>query len=386
MRRRLGSSFALLMSFLLLAAGLAAPAQAAERQLLTDGMGSYPRVIRLQHSGPVRNGRIIAAITSEDARGRFAPIFQSTDEGRSFHKIGEVRDPEGGANGMCCGTLYELPQQVGNLRPGTLVWAASYGQNAGAGRRVGIKLWASRDSGRTWSFLSEAARSHNHDGVWEPELNVDAGGTLWLHYADETEAPRFAQVLNGVASADGVNWGNKQRTMAIPPDRVRPGMPIVRRLPDGRYYFGYEICNYGARFCDPYYKISPDGANFGDPGAPGTQIGTANGNHFQHAQTETLFPGGPNGTRILMVGQIYVDAKGRPLPGNGRTLLANDNLGAGPWYEVPAPVTVGRPYDNWCPNYSSNLLPVDNGANVLEIAADYDNGVCKAYFGTGPAH
>ncbi|WP_158881442.1 sialidase family protein [Amycolatopsis anabasis] len=384
--RRLGTSLALLMS-LLAVAGLVAPASAApatERKLLTEGMGSYPRLIRLEHSG-LRNGRIVAAITSEDARGRFAPIFQSTDEGRSFKQIGEVRDPEGGPNGMCCGTLYELPRQVGRLRAGTLLWAASYGQNAGAARRIGIKVWASRDGGRSWSFLSEAARSHNRDGVWEPELTVDAGGTLWMHYADETEAPQFAQVLNRVASTDGVTWGTKQRTMAIPPHRVRPGMPLVRRLPDGRFYFGYEICNYGHRFCDPYYKISPDGANFGDPVAPGNQIATANGNHFQHAQTVTLFPGGPNGTRLLMVGQIYVNDKGVPLPGNGRTLLANDNLGAGPWYEVPAPVHVGRPYDDWCPNYSSTLLPVDGGANVLEIAADYDNGVCKAYFGKGPS-
>ncbi|MFD9888163.1 sialidase family protein [Amycolatopsis sp. NPDC059027] len=385
--RRLGSSLALLMT-LLLAAGMLAPASAAPapagRRLLAEGMGSYPRLIRLAHGGPARNGRIIAAMTSEDGRGRFAPVFQSVDEGRSFQKIAEIRDPEGAA-GMCCGTLYELPRRVGDLREGTLLWAASYGQNAGPGRRVGIKVLASKDGGRSWQFLSEAARSHNHDGVWEPELTVDAGGTLWLHFADETEAPRFAQVLNRVASTDGVHWGTKQRTMAIPPDRVRPGMPIVRGLPDGRFYFGYEICNFGSRYCDPYYKISADGANFGDPGAPGAQIGTTGGNHFQHAQTVTLFPGGPKGTRLLMVGQIFVDGKGNPLPGNGKTLLANDNLGEGPWYELPAPVAVGKPYNDWCPNYSSTLLPVDGGANVLEIAADYDNGICRAYFGKGPA-
>ncbi|WP_026360406.1 sialidase family protein [Amycolatopsis nigrescens] len=381
--RRMG----ILLMSLLVVASLVTPAQAAqaERKLLQAGHGEYPRLIRLEHTVGPRNGRILAAMTSEDERGRYAPIFESTDEGESFHKISEVRDPEG-ANGMCCGTLYELPQRVGRLRAGTLLWAASYGQAAGPGRRVGIKIWASKDSGRSWSFLSEAARSHNHDGIWEPEFTIDAGGTMWLHYADETEAPRFGQVLNRVASTDGVNWGTKQRTMAIPPDRVRPGMPIVRRLPNGQYYFNYEICNYGHRFCDPYFKISPDGANFGDPGAQGTQIATAEGNHFQHAQTVTLFPGGPNGTRVLMVGQIYVADDGTRLPGNGKTLLANDNFGAGPWYEVPAPVHVKEPFDNYCPNYSSTLLPVDGGQNVLQIAADYtDTGDCTAYFGKGPS-
>lgn len=381
--RRLGNLAALLMSLLAVTTLVSpAPAGAAQRQLL--GPGEYPRLIRLQHAMPSKQGHIVAAMTSQDASMKFTPVFESTDEGGSFHKIGEIRDPEG-ATGMCCGTLYELPQKVGRLREGTLIWAASYGQNGGFNRRVGIKLWSSRDGGRTWTFLSEAARSHNTDGVWEPELNVDAGGTLWLHYADETEAPRFAQVLNRVASADGLTWGTKQRTMAIPPDRVRPGMPIVRRLPNGQFYFGYEICNYGKRYCDPYFKISPDGANFGDPGAPGTQIGTAEGNHFQHAQTVTLFPGGPNGTRLLMVGQIYVNPAGAPLPGNGKTLLANDNFGAGPWYPVPAPVEIAKPVNNPCPNYSSTLLPVDGGKNVLQIANEYVGNTCTAFFGKGPA-
>jgi hypothetical protein len=363
-----------------LLASVAPPAEAVERQRLV--VGSYPRLVRLEHSA--YKGRIIAAVSSWDGAGPYAPIFESTDEGASFHQIGEVRDPEG-TQGECCGTLYELPQRVGKLRAGTLLWAASYGQGAGAGRRMAIKIWASRDGGRHWSFLSEAARSHNEDGVWEPELGLDAGGTLWLHFADETEAPRFSQVLNRVGSTDGVNWGTKQVTLAISPDRVRPGMPIVRALPDGRYYFAYEICNYGDQYCDPYYKISPDGANFGDPGDPGTRVKTANGNYFQHAQTVALFPGGPNGTRLLMVGQIYTNHRGQPQPTNGQMLLANDDFGAGNWYEVPAPVKVPAAYNNFCPNYSSTLLPVDNGRNVLEIAADYDNGVCTTYFAKGSA-
>jgi hypothetical protein len=86
-----------------------------------------------------------------------------------------------------------------------------------------------------------------------------------------------------------------------------------------------------------------------------------------------------------MVGQIYVSGASKPLPSNGKILLANDNLGAGPWYEVPAPVAVPDAFNNYCPNYSSSLLPVDNGKNVLEVAADYVNGVCTAFFGKGPA-
>jgi hypothetical protein len=35
-------------------------------------------------------------------------------------KIGEITDPEFGS-GLCCGTLHELPQQVGALQAGTLL-------------------------------------------------------------------------------------------------------------------------------------------------------------------------------------------------------------------------------------------------------------------------
>jgi len=381
MRRRFSSALAFALSLTVIAS-LFTSAQAAERQQLVPGYGSYPRLIRLEHSS-IGRGRILASLTSEDASGKFTPIMESTDEGQTFHKIGEVRDRDG-RRGMCCGTLYELPQRVGRLRAGTLLWAASYRQDAGPQRRIGIRIWYSRDAGRSWAFLSEAARSHNHDGIWEPEFVVDAGGTLWLHYADETEAPQFAQVMNRVASTDGVNWGTKQRTMAIPPHRVRPGMPIIRRLPDGRYYLAYEICNYRDRYCDPYFKISPDGANWGDPLDPGTRVTTASGNYFQHAQTITLFPGGPNGVRVVMVGQIYTNAAGVPQAKNGQVLLANDNFGAGNWYELPAPVRVVGIHNNFCPNYSSTLLPVDGGKNVLQISTEYNLG-CKAYFAKGPA-
>ena len=379
--RRFTPGLALLLSLSVVGA-LLTPASAAERKQLVPGFGSYARLLRLEYS-PVGRGNIVASLTSEDGGGKFTPIMESTDEGATFHQIGAIHDSEG-RWGMCCGTLYELPRRVGALRAGTLLWAASYGQDGGTRRRVGIKLWASRDGGHAWTFLSEAARSHNTDGIWEPELTVDAGGTLWLHYADETQAPKYAQVLNRVASTDGLRWGTKQLTMAIPPDRVRPGMPIVRRLPDGRYYFAYEICNYRDRYCDPYYKISADGANWGDPRDPGTRVNTANGNYFQHAQTIALFPGGPSGVRIAMVGQIWTNAKGEPQPGNGAMLLANDNLGAGNWYPIPAPVRISGVYNNFCPNYSSTLLPVDGGKNVLEIATEYNHG-CKAYYAKGPA-
>ncbi|TCP53163.1 hypothetical protein EV191_105226 [Tamaricihabitans halophyticus] len=356
----------------------------ASGELLHEGQGRYPRLVRLEHQ-PIGNGRILATVNSRDGEGDYSPIYESRDEGESFRKVGEVRDPEG-PNGQCCATLYELPQQVGELRAGTLLWAASMGQRAGDNRRIGIKVWQSTNRGRTWSFLSEVDRSGNHDGKWEPEFNVDANGVLWVHYADETDAPQYSQILVRKASTDGVSWGERRDTMRVAPDPLRPGMPIVRKLPDGRYYMSYEICNLPDHACGSYFKISADGANWGSPQEHGTRVQTPNGRYFQHAQTISLAPGGRNGTRILHIGQIYTESDGKPAPGNGQMILANDNFGSGEWYEVQAPVHVPKPRNDTCPNFSSTLLPVDNGENILQISADFDSdGVCKAYFDKGPA-
>jgi hypothetical protein len=368
------------LCLVLLACGLSPASAAPQRVQLVDGLGIYPRLIRLEHSGAA-NGRIIASVTSSDASGKLSPILESTDEGATFHKIGFVRDSEGW-KGQCCATLFELPRQVGTMPAGTLLWAASMGQDGGANRRIAIRVNVSYDHGATWSFLSEVNRSPNHDGKWEPEFSVDANGELVCHFADETEAPVYSQVVARQVSADGLTWGPKLETLQMPPDPVRPGMPIVRQLPDGRYLMNYEICNLAPTGCGSYTRISADGDDWGDPLDVGTRVMTADGHYFQHAHTITLMPDG----RLLTVGQIYVDAKNKPAPGNGGMLLANDNNGTGPWYPLPAPVVVPNPANDPCPNFSSAILPVDGGKNVLEIAADFGSDhVCHAFFGKGPS-
>src|ERR1044072_7353757 len=122
------------LCLVLLACGLSPASAAPGRVQLVDGLGIYPRLIRLEHSGAA-NGRILASVTSSDASGKLSPIMESTDEGATFHKIGFVRDSEGW-KGQCCATLFELPSQVGAMPAGTLLWAASMGQDGGANRRI----------------------------------------------------------------------------------------------------------------------------------------------------------------------------------------------------------------------------------------------------------
>jgi hypothetical protein len=76
---------------------------------------------------------------------------------------------------------------------------------------------------------------------------------------------------------------------------------------------------------------------------------------------------------------------GQMTPDTGKTVLANDELGNGPWYKIPAPISIDEVVDAPCKNYSSPLLPSPDGRSVMEAATDLDSaGVCRSYYATAP--
>lgn len=349
---------------------------------LMAGTALYPRVIRLAHSGPA-DGRIIASVVTFDATGGVGAIFQSTDDGATFSRIGSVRDP-GAVQGLCCSTLYELPRQVGDLAAGTLLWSASVGQNAGDQRRMTVPLWASSDHGQTWRRLAVVATSPNFGGLWEPELTVSRDGRLVLFVSDESQQPAHSQVLDAATSTNGTTWTALHNVVAPDNPDLRPGMANVRRLPSGGYVMSYEMCGPG-QDCRQRVRHSPDGINWGDPTDLGTAVATADGTHFRHAPTISWYADGTGNGRFLAVGQMLYDASGNVAAGNGSTIFSNGGAAQSDWSSAPAPVRILAPYDNYCPNYSSSLLPLPASGAVLELATGYDEtGTCTTYFATGP--
>jgi hypothetical protein len=111
------------------------------------------------------------------------------------------------------------------------------------------------------------------------------------------------------------------------------------------------------------------------------------GKYFTHAPTLAWSPSvnSPNG-KLLLIGQILQNADGSVAADNGRTIFVNTEGSFRNWYEIAAPVAVNNPYNNYCPNYSSPLVPSADGNRVLRLASDYDGGVCKTYYGTGASH
>src|SRR5947209_7639506 len=327
------------------------------REVLHAGGSAYPRIIRLTHSGPA-NGTIIASVNSIQDNNGVGIILSSTDGGKTFKQIATIADPAA-ANGAqgCCAGLYELPAPVGDLPAGTLLWVdgTGYGLRTEI-RRVEQRLWASRDHGVTWQYISDIADPQNPYATWETSLSVAADGQLVAFYSDETDKSHHDQVLVQERSADGVHWDDYRQTVVSDDWYVRPGMATVIRLPDGIYFMTYEVCNNDfIHPCAVYYRESIDGWDFGDPTSLGTEIRTTDGKYARHTPYVAWSPGpGPNGT-ILMIPEMMVNADGGVAPENGKVILANDMMGDGPWYEIPAPIAVNGVTNAGCRNFISSL-------------------------------
>lgn len=358
---------------------------AQSRMALSNATALYARVIRLAHSAiPQKNGTLVVSVTAFPGGSGEEDIYASPD-GNSFTQIGAIHDPDF-AGGLCCGTLFELSSQIGKLAPGTLLWAGSVGQSSTT-QPMRIKIYQSADGGATWSYLSNCATASGVrsavGGLWEPEFTVASDGGLVCFYSDETQAGH-SQLIHQDRSYDGINWQDSTYTIASSISSDRPGMPVVTILPGGTYFMSYELC--GSAACAVYSRTSADGWNWGDPTNMGTRVVTAAGQWLEHAPYNTWAPSAtsPNGT-ILVIGQMMYDSSGSVSKGNGITIFTNHTAdGSGTWGTMPAPVQVPAAYNNYCPNYSSPLLPSADGSNLLEFASDYVGSICTMFYGSGP--
>jgi hypothetical protein len=394
-RSRVGQSAALKFDFsamfllgclaiIIALSGHCAFAFGQSRTPLSSGTALYARVLRLSHNSvSSKNGTIVASVTAFPNGNTEEDIYASSD-GVSFSQIGAVTDADF-SGGLCCGTLYELPSQVGALAPGTLLWAGSVGQSS-ASKPMQLKIYQSADQGKTWSYLSSCATATKlasiGGGLWEPQFAVANDGALVCFYSDETQAGH-SQLIHQVRSYDGINWQDSTFTIASTIQSDRPGMVVTTLLPSGLYFMSYELC--GAAGCTVFSRTSSDGWNWGDATNMGTKVATATGQYFEHAPTNAWAPSATSakGT-ILLIGQIMFESSGAVSSGNGKTIFTNHSAdGSGAWSTMASPVQVPTAYDNYCPNYSSPLLPSTDGISVLEFASDYVGATCTMYYGSG---
>lgn len=339
---------------------------------------SYPKMIRLEHGPASANGWLL--ITSNgNVPPTSANVSLSTDNGANFSQISTV-PIRSGSTQRCCGTIYEVPQQVGSLQAGTLLYAASY--EAGNGTVSAIEIYTSIDQGHTWHYDATPVSGGDvtSHGLWEPSFTVTNDGALEMFWSDETDGC-CSQKLAKIRTYDGTAWQDKSNVVASGVQADRPGMAIVSKSSSGSYLMSYEVC--GPQNCAVYYRGSADGWNFGDPSSIGIRVQTASGQYFEHAPSNAWSPSALSSSgATLLVGQVLHESNGGVSPQNGQVLLVNlTSDSSGNWYTIAAPVQVPNAFDNFCPNYSSTILPSQDGSRLFEVAADYNNNnQCVTYF------
>lgn len=257
------------------------------------------------------------------------PIFKSTDNGKTWSQVGSVQDTKHGYGMRYQPFLYELPQTIGNLSKGTLLCAGNCIPNDLSSTE--IDLYASTDKGRTWTYVSTIATggaanpNGSYDPVWEPFLLV-ANNKLICYYSDESD-PAHNQKIVHKTTTDGKNWSSVVNDVALSNSSLRPGMPVVAKMANGKYIMTYEIVGETNLPCK--YKISSNPESW-NPTDEGTAFAT----------------GGSPYCAVMPNGRVVASAYG------SGDIYVNNNNGTGSWYHVTSKVGAA---------YSRCLVPLANG-------------------------
>lgn len=255
------------------------------------------------------------------------PIFESLDSGRTWKKVGDVKDTHKNWGMRWEPQLYQLPQAIGGMPAGTFLAAGlvlPYDRS-----KCEIDLYKSNDAGRTWTFVSTIAvgtqANPGSDPVWEPFLMV-ANDKLYCFYSDERDAA-YGQKLVHQSTSDGVAWSSAVNDVAI--SGQRPGMVVVTRMPNGNYLMVYEIVGLGGA----WFKTS------------------ANLDSWNPSDKGTAFDSKGSSPYVVTVGNTIIASSA----GSG-SLYTNTNNGVGSWTQVNAPIGAA---------YSRCIVPLNNGRLFL---------------------
>ncbi len=245
------------------------------RTVLTGNNLHFPSMVELKHqSDPQNNGKLIAAMSANGLSGTMGCVVQSTDGGKTWSVLSypvETIRPEFWGGNMA--HIYELPDQVGNMPAGTLIYSSNT-VNYEMYSHIGV--WVSNDCGQTWTEIS-IVRSGGGTGlgVWEPVMFYD-NGYLYCFYSDDSgdgvNTPDQKIVYQ--RSKDCINWEAPVDVCSLGDPVDRPGMPIITKMGNGEYFLVYEYCEGGgARI---HYKTTKDITSW-NPSDEGTRITVKSG-------------------------------------------------------------------------------------------------------------
>ncbi|CAH0021425.1 unnamed protein product [Clonostachys rhizophaga] len=287
----------------------------------TDPRVLYARMIQLE------SGALLATWEnySPEPPLVYYPIYQSLDGGLNWAEIGRVTDDVNGWGNRYQPFLYQLPQAIGDFPAGTILCAGN--SLPSDLKHTKIDVYASRDQGFTWEFVSSVASGgegrpvNGLTPVWEPFI-LTYKNQLILYYADQRD-PAYGQKLSHQVTTNLLEWSDPVNdVVTVGNYEGRPGMPVITKLPNCNYIFTYEQC--GNDGCRIHYRLGPDPLDFLN--APDYSVRSDKGTRPSSSPYVVWSSlGGGNGTIILSAAttdKIYV----------------NKNLGAADsWIEFNTP-------------------------------------------------
>ncbi|KAK9455919.1 putative glycoside hydrolase [Dipodascopsis uninucleata] len=236
----------------------------------------------------------------------YFPIYESSDSGLSWTHISNVTDKVNGWGMRYQPFLYQLTQRFGNYEEGTILAAGNSIPTDLS--QTQIDLYASKDQGRSWTFVShiasggEALPDNGLTPVWEPFI-MEYDNQLVVYYSDQRD-PDHGQKLVHQTSRDLVHWGRVIDDCEYSEYTARPGMTTVAKLPNGSYIFTYEYGGgpgFSGYTFPVYYRINKNPLKFNE--STGIPIVASSGEIPISSPTVTWSPsGGPNGTIIASCG------------------------------------------------------------------------------------
>ncbi len=266
----------------------------------------------------------------EEYKPRY-PIYKSTDNGANWEIITYVTDTLTGANSEWNPFLFELEQDCGKYKKGTIILAGC-SIDPEHKKESYIRLYFSTDGGYTFDQgVVVASGGGLEEGVWEPFLLQLDDGRLVCYYSDDSDT-QYSQKIVYKTSGNLESWSESTDVVASEIFEERPGMPVVTRLGDGRYFMVYEVVDKKGVSGNPIYaRYSNDGLDWGDPGFIGYEIINFNGTKALGSAPFCAWSpvGGENGT--LIVSGTFM-RKGESITGSD-LFISNDN--GDNWVTIP---------------------------------------------------
>ena len=267
----------------------------------------------------------------EDYKPRY-PIYKSTDNGENWEIVTYVTDTLTGANSEWNPFLFELEKDCGKYKKGTIILAGC-SIDPEHNKESYIRLYFSVDGGNTFDQgVVVASGGGLEEGVWEPFLLQLDDGRLVCYYSDDS-GTEHSQKIVYKTSDDAETWSETTDVVASRNFDERPGMPVVTRLADGRYFMVYEIVDKKGVSGNPVYaRYSNDGLDWGNPKYIGKEVASYYGGKkaLGSAPFCAWTPvGGENGT--LIVSGTFM-RKGEST--TGTDLFISDDNGK-TWVTVP---------------------------------------------------